>query len=566
MKEQLQLYKLNNSEADIKKNIQALERVLANLKSATLAFNSDDISYLQGSYIELSQDILDISVNFKNTKYLFLSKNFKTNIQTHYEDSFLRDDILELESIFKLAAKESDPKDSLDDIKRDMVSLFSLIENIARKYDKSSDNYEFKTKLIKFYNALYDLFLNFSDVLLAKYYDIMVCNHPVMLLAMIKTSLKATSLELALKSFSNDSLIKECIDDECVALSDDLLAELITIFAIPNPNFSSLIYSKTNAKVLNSTLKEFERKSSEFIDKNELFDGLSKPSKIIACELFLRYSNKTDVGNISKNILLVGPMGSGKFFIAKSMVAGNPCRVININSSYSYENLIDGFAANGKFVDGELKLACKEALADSSKSHYIILNNINYADINSILGEILELLDNRYNGSNDSVLIRSKNSHIIDTLDDPKASSVVFKDEKSYFAIPDNLYIIATYDLMFSIKNSDMALMAKFSIIPVECNYSAMESALEGIKNADNYIRLCQNLNKTLSQISPNAKIGHMVFLKIKDQIKGGQILSSDIVEFYNKELKFLLLGLFADLPKDELSDILSQCKECFNV
>lgn len=565
MKEQLQLYKLNNSEADIKKNIHALEIVLANLKNTVIAFNSDDISYLQGSYIEFCNDILDISMHFKNTKYFFLSKNFKTNIQTYYENSFLKDDILELENTFKLATKESDPQQSFDDTKRDMVWLFSLIENITRKYDKSSDNHEFKIKIIKFYNALHDLFLNFSDILLAKYYGIMLCNHPAILLALIKSSLKAASLNSVLKSFSSDSLIKECDDDKCTPLSDELLAELITIFAIPNPNFSCLIYSKTNAKTLNSTLSDFEKKSSEFIDKNEIFDGLSKPRKIIACELFLRYSNKTDVGNISKNILLIGPMGSGKLSIAKSMVAGNSCRVININSSYNYENLIDGFI-NGKFIDGELKLACKEALADRSNNHYIIINNINYADMNSILGEILELLDNRYDGTNDSVLIRSKNSYIIDTLDDPKANSVVFKDSKSYFAIPDNLYIIATYDLMLSLKSSDTALMAKFSIIPVECNYSAMQSALDGIKNAESYIKVCQNLNKTLSKISPNAKIGHMVFLKIKEQIKGGQISASDAVEFYNKELKFLLLSLFADFPRDEVGEILSQCAECFNV
>lgn len=568
MKEGIQLYKFNNSDSDIKKDIFSLEQVLTNLKNAILAFSGDDISYLQESYIELSHNVLEISMNFKNAKYFFLSKNFKTNVDANYEECFFKDSLLELENICKQISRESDIKDSLDYSNQNIVSIFALIENIARKYDKGEDSSLFKKKLIDLYNAFYATLLNFSDTLTSKYFDIVLCNHPAILIALIKGSLKATSLKSAFKSLSNDSLIKQCNNYVCTVLDDALLAELISILSIPNPNFSSLVYSKENAKVLNLDYSlldfdNFELKSKDFIKNYEVLEGLNKTQSIISCELFIKYATKRDAQNISKNILLIGPIGSGKNALAKNMAVNKNCRVINISKAYQYENFMDGFV-NGKFMDGEFKLACKEAINDSKNNYYVILNNINYADINTIFGEILELLDNRYDGTDDSILIRSKNSYIIDTLDNPKDYSVVYKNEKSYFAIPENLYIIATYDLGLNLKSSDMPLMAKFNTIPVECNYSAIESALSNVKNSQNFIKACENLNKVLSKISPNARIGHMVFLKIKDKIKNNQISSQDAIDFYQKELNFIILALLCELPENVIQDTMTECAGVF--
>lgn len=162
-----------------------------------------------------------------------------------------------------------------------------------------------------------------------------------------------------------------------------------------------------------------------------------------------------------KNLILQGPPGVGKTYIAKKlaylqMIYKDPERVqmIQFHQTYSYEDFIQGYKPevgggfrlkNGVFYD-----FCKKAQLDANHDYYFIIDEINRGNISKIFGELLMLIE-------------------ADKRGPEYAMSLTYSEKGETFYIPRNLYIIGLMNTADrSLAVVDYALRRRFAFISME--------------------------------------------------------------------------------------------------
>lgn len=317
-----------------------------------------------------------------------------------------------------------------------------------------------------------------------------------------------------------------------------------------------------------------------------------------------------------KNIIFYGAPGTSKTYNVKKALEGNKdveYKFVQFHPGFTYEDFIEGIkpvgidsSGNLKFdvVNGCFKDYCIQARDNPDKKYYFIVDEINRANLSSVFGETLSLLENDYRwdiNEEDKNLLATPLSKVIQKLyedaeksnDKDKKESIeklIFHRNKRngevLFGIPKNIHFIGMMnDVDKSIDSFDLALRRRFVWVRKDFDENVIRNFLNekdvSKENRDNYIKSCVNLNYFITgcnyknndivKITPlnlgrAFEIGHAIFMRISDVYfsrKG--IINEGKVALWNENLEPTLIEyLRTSLTEADLNTAIENARTIF--
>jgi 5-methylcytosine-specific restriction protein B len=257
-----------------------------------------------------------------------------------------------------------------------------------------------------------------------------------------------------------------------------------------------------------------------------------------------------------KNVILQGPPGVGKTFIARKLayeimqeVKDANIEMVQFHQSYSYEDFIQGLRPTQKggfdLRDGIFYSFCHRALAHPDRPFFFIIDEINRGNLSKIFGELMMLIE-------------------ADKREEKFALKLTYaEDEEDRFYVPENLYIIGTMNTADrSLAIVDYALRRRFAFVTLQPDYGENFRSFLSSKGLTAPIveHICSSVTKVNSKIKDDInlgegfQIGHSYFCTFT--------ASEDENKWWNEILSFELKPLLEEIWFDDsvkVAEVLKQ-------
>lgn len=271
-------------------------------------------------------------------------------------------------------------------------------------------------------------------------------------------------------------------------------------------------------------------------------EGIEDLAKTISFSIEETQDIISSLTDASPQIVLTGPPGTGKTFVAQKLAsfvlgqAGNNSEnpnitIVQFHPSYGYEEFVEGLrptptqsgALEFRAVGGTL-LKIVDEIDNDGQARVIILDEMNRANLARVFGELMFLLEYREQSIN--LLHRAS------------------------FSLPKNLYIIGTMNTADrSAKTIDIALRRRFDFFELKPNvqvlrdfYALPENTNElGEELFDGFEALNSQVESLMGD--RHYQIGHSYLMK-------SQLDKTELRKIWKQQLQPLLEEYFFDRPE----------------